>query len=300
MEPIIRPPLNRTRRAFFIFSIAGIGCLADNTPGTCDDLFAIRKARRRVAPLCSVPPADYQYQARSPSLVVRSLPAIEKISTDAVERTIEVLREYSESLSRLDATKDSAAEPSAGRILAISQAKLERRLAMQEMLADARRPTAKLMQLATREMTIVHCRISDVALQIERSGIWQLSLRGDQNYLRENQTRERNVDLQIKRNAFHIKIRLLRSSHSGGESLTPAVANQAGVDQGGKLTLAEIHVPKIWVQREAPQFVTHTGYHPMISAHYDDMDQAEFEFFVQLDPLTGAGKGVVAPWQNDP
>ncbi len=289
----------RTRRTFLSASVLGLASAHAPAWTNADELWS-RHGRRRVTPLCSLPPENYQHEARTPSLIVRSLPAIEQLSTQAVNHSIEILREYSQSLEQLDTVLASVNSPSTRDILAANQAKLDRRLMMQQLMRDAQRPQSKLMQLATRELTIAHCQLSDVALLIEPSGIWHLSLRGDQNFLREDQNRVRNVDLQIKRNAFHVRIRLLRSIRSGGENLTPEVANETRQAQAGKLAFVKIHVPEFWVQREAPQFITRMGQHPLIQDHYDDIDQAEFEFFVKLDPLTGSGEGVVTPWQREP
>lgn len=274
--------------------------MSSQVPLLSDDLLSLRKAKRRVTPLCCLPAADYQYGPRSPSVLVRSLPAVEQLSTENVNETIAILQEYSRSIAALHQTLDADVEMPAEELLQRSDLAMRRRLQLQELLQRARSPRAKWIQLAAREITVAHCSLSDITLQIEPSGVWQLSLRGDQNYRSEDRQRARNVDLQIKRNAFKVKVRLLRSSRSGGESLTPAVTQDATIDQAGKMVLAEIDLPEFWVQREAPQYLVRTGQNPLIASHFDEIDQAEFEFFVKLDPLTGSGEGVVAPWQREP
>ncbi len=263
-----------------------------------DDWLSLRKARRRIQPVCSIPPEDYQYGARTPSTIVRSLPAVPQLSAQDIQQTLELIRSYSGSIAAIEAA--SMPDATIDQLAHRADLALSRRLEAQQALQHAQRPKAKLMQLATRQLTIAHCSISDVAFQIQPSGAWHLSLRGDQNYLRDDRQRERNVDLQIKRNAFKLNVRLLRSSRSGGENQAPLVLDEQSVDQAGKLAIVEIDVAEFWVQREAPQRITRLGYHPLIASHYDDIDQAEFEFFVRLDPLTGSGTGVVQPWQREP
>ncbi len=287
------------RRGFVIVIVSVGSWFADRALAMADDLLSIRKARRRVAPLCSVPSADYQFGARTPSVLVRSLPAINQLSTDDVKLALEVVQEQSRTSLALTNSLSAGNSLSVEEILLRSDAALARRLDSHEVMRRAAQPKAKLMQLATREVQIAHCSLSDVALVIEPSGVWHLSLRGDQNFRRDDRRNERNDELHIKRNAFNVTMRLLRSSRSGGEALTPLVGNESSFDQAGKLAYAELQIPEFWVQREAPQLITRTGQHPLIACHFDEIDQVEYEFFVRLDSLTGSGEGVVQPWQPE-
>ncbi len=289
---------NQTNRRRFVILITAAGAwIADGVLVLADDFLSLRRAKRRVTPLCSVPNSDYQYGARTPSVLIRSLPAVPQLSVDDVTQALDVITEQSRSIAAL--TKPLVENKDLGieEILLRSDAAIDRRLQSTEVMRLAVQPKAKLMQLATREIPIAHCSISDLTLLIEPSGVWHLSLRGDQNFRREDRRNERNDELHIKRNAFNVTMRLLRSSRSGGESLTPIVGGESSFDQAGKLVYAEIKVPPFWVQREAPQLLTLNGHDPMIAFHYDDIDQVEYEFFVQLDALTGSGEGVVQPWQ---
>lgn len=287
------------RRGFVIVVTAAGTWLADCALSLADDFLSLRKARRRVTPLCSVPSADYQHGARTPSVLIRSLPAIPQFSQEDVALALEIVSQQARTVAALTSPLSEANGLDIDQILMRSDAALDRRVQSQEITRRATTSKAKLMQLANRDVQIAHCSISDVALLIEPSGAWHLSLRGDQNFLREDRRDQRNDELHIKRNAFSVTMRLLRSSRSGGENLTPNVGGESGFNQAGKLAYVEIKIPEFWVQREAPQLITRVGHNAMIAYHYDDIDQVEYEFFVRLDPLTGSGEGVVFPIQND-
>jgi len=296
---LMEQPSNANRRGFVMLIAATGTWLADCAILLADDLLSLRKARRRVTPLCSVPNADYQHGARTPSVVVRSLPAVPQLSAEEVKLALDVVTEQSRSATALTAAQTEQSPLSIEELLMRSNAAIERRFQSHDVMHHAMQPKAKLMQLATRQITIAHCGLSDVALLIEPTGVWHLSLRGDQNFQRDDRRNERNDELQLKRNAFNLTMRLLRSSRSGGENLTPTVGGEANFDQSGKLAYAEITIPEFWVQREAPQLITRMGHHPVIASHYDAIDQVEYEFFVRLDSLTGSGEGVVQPWQPE-
>lgn len=287
------------RRNFMVAVSASAAWLANCVLVWADDWLSIRKSRRRVTPACSIPTADYQYGARSPSVIVRSLPALPQRSQEDVDRVLEVIELIGKSESALDIAKLNPGALPIDELLRRSDLAVERRLQSQRWGADAQRPKAKLIQLPQRELTMAHCRISDVALLIEPCGTWHLSLRADQNYLRDDNLRQRNLDLQLKRNAFHLEIRLLQSVRAAGENLTPRAGDEGSFDQAGKLSFATIQVPDFWVQREAPKFITRMGQHHMIENHFDDIDQGEFEFYVRFDSLTGSGHGVVQPWERE-
>lgn len=289
------------RRGFVILVTATGTWLAHCAVTLADDLLSLRKARRRITPLCSVPNADYQHGARTPSVLIRSQPAIPQLSAEDVKLALDIITEQGRSGAALIAATSDLNSTSSGldidQIMLRSNAAIMRRVESEEIMRRATTPKAKLMQLATRDVQLAHCSISDVALLIEPSGAWHLSLRGDQNFLRGDRRNVRNDELHIKRNAFNVTMRLLRSSRSGGENLTPIVGGESSFDQAGKLTYTEIKIPEFWVQREAPQLITRRGHDAMIACHFDDIDQVEYEFFVRLDSLTGSGEGVVQPLQ---
>ena len=292
-------PSNANRRGFVVLVAAAGTWIADCAMVLADDLLSLRKARRRITPLCSVPNADYQHGARTPSVLVRSLPAVPQLSAEEVKLALDIVTEQSRSVTAIT-TEQVAQNPlSLEELLLRSNTAIDRRLQSHEVMRRAIQPKAKLMQLSRKQITIAHSALSDVALLIEPTGVWHLSLQGDQNFRRDDRNDARNDELQFKRNAFNVTMRLLRSSRSGGESLTPTVGGESGFDQSGKLVYAEIKIPEFWVQREAPQLITRMGHHPLIALHYDDIDQVEYEFFVRLDALTGSGEGVVQPWQPE-
>ena len=238
----------------------------------------LRTGRHRVEPLCSVPREDYQYRARTPSLVVRSLSAVPHHSFEAANKKITQI-------------KQSAIVPE----VIPGQSEVLPPLVPVDV---SLRPEWKVLQLANRSLEIAHCEMSDIALKVEPNGSWYLTLRADQNRVSKNDEQTRSDDIQIKRNAFQVKIRLLDSAHRHQEVVGPGIDRQLTGAQSGKIAVAHIVVPEFWVQREAPQMVSLKGYDPMIAKSFDDIDEAEFEFFVNLDPLTGSGKGVVLPWQR--
>lgn len=284
------------RRSFVLILSSVSAWLLNCSMARADDLLPIRRARRRIQPLCAVPHADYQYGARTPSVVVRSLRALPRYSSEHAGTLTTIIESFNKAATAIETAK--LPEPTLHELVHQSDMALNRRLQAYKVGAQHARPVSKLMQIADSELEIAHCSLSDIALVIEPSGIWHLSLRGNQNFLRREETRERNLDLQLKRNAFKVKVRLLRSARSDGENITPAVGGEPNFDQASKPAIVSINVPEFWVQREAPQLITETGHHSLIAAYFDDIDQAEFEFFVKLDPMTGNGHGVVQPWQK--
>ncbi|MEM7474917.1 MAG: hypothetical protein AAF483_07985 [Planctomycetota bacterium] len=282
-----------SRRKVLLLASAGAIWLSQSGFGLADDPFSIRKGRRRITPLCQLPPNDYRHGSRSPSVVIRSLPAINQLSKDSIDQIVKTIRA---SQKQLDALKDLGLE-------ADLVAKLRQARAQEAQLAVqlAAKPKGKLLQLATKELTIAHCKVSDIALLIEPTGFWHLSLRGDQNFQRPDEEKARNTQLQMKRNAFNIEVRLLTANRGKArENLLNTPSAEPNFEHTSSLALVELKIPEFWVQREAPQFITQTGYHPSLQTHFDKIDRAEFEFFVRLDPLTGSGKGVVQIGEGSP
>lgn len=242
------------------------------------DPILLRSGRHRIEPLCSVPREDYQYGSRTQSLVVRSLAAAPHYSFETTEHKITILKQLASAVgSNTDAA--SVMPP----------------INLNDVTV---RPDSKLLQLANRTLEIAHCEISDLALKVEPSGFWYLSLRADQNRVSKKDEQTRSDEIHIKRNAFRLNVRLLSSEHRHQENVAPEINQQVIAAQSGKIAVAHLVVSEFWVQREAPNMVSRKGFDPMIAQHLDEIDEAEFEFFVLLDPLTGSGKGVVLPWQR--
>ena len=259
--------------------LAGVcGFCAVSEQSQAVDPILLRSGRHRIEPLCSVPREDYQFGSRTQSLVVRSLAAAPHYSSETTEQKIAAFK-------RLASASDLSATPS---------------LVMPpiNLIDPTVRPDSKLLQLANQTLEIAHCEMSDIALKVEPNGSWYLSLRADQNRVSKNDEQTRSDDIQIKRNAFRLNVRLLSSAHRHQENIAPEINQQIIGAQSGKIAVAHLVVPEFWVQREAPNMVSRKGFDPMIAQHFDEIDEAEFEFFVLLDPLTGSGKGVVLPWQR--
>lgn len=239
-----------------------------------DDLFGLRKGRRRIQPKCSVPPADYQFGAQSTTVTGRTLPAVEVYSSQNVSDALNEIKAIS-------ATPGKAQE----RPWALLR------------VADAGKPVAKMLQMDRSRLTIEHCQISDVAIRIEPSGMWQVSLRADQNYVLDHEAETRNVELHMKRNRFHTKI-LLTQPLAGVSHRTRIAGTPTADAEPKRIVLSVIELPPYWVQREAATSVVETGYDPAIARHFQEISQAEIEFYVDLDSLTGSGEGVISDWQE--
>ncbi len=288
------------RRKVMLWLGAGFAWLAQHSLAVADDLITLRKGRRRIAPLCALPMQDYQHHARTPSVIVRSHFTLRRYSEADVEQTITAIRKNGENIAKLQHRLDQNAEITPEQYLRFSDELLMRELEGRRLIEESTVPRSKLIQIASEDITIAHCRVRDIAMRIEPNGNWRVSLKADQNYLRDDASRERNLDLQLKRNAFNVTIRLLSSSRASGENLSPSVGSEDRTYQAGKLVLAVIEIPEFWVQREAPRSIVETGNNQDIAQGFLDIEQAEFEIFIRLDPLTGNGKGVVQPWQQEP
>lgn len=274
------------RRRFLTLLAAGVVCHWNARWLQADERTLVRKGMRRVQPLCSVPPANYQHGARSISETVLSQAALPIIRLDNLEGLFASIRSQADgqALPR---------EPVVG-------LGLDQRQQLSSAISQEISPKAKVMQLAQRAIVIHHCEISDLALMIEPDGTWQFSLRGVQNPVPREGERTRNRELHLKRNAFHVQIRLLRTTQGNTESLVPRALADQVIDRSGKLALAHLEIDEFWVQREAPEYVVRRGNCRMIEYYFDVIDQAEFEFFVRYDALTGSGEGVVPNWQREP
>ena len=271
-----QPKRTKHRVMAWLAGVCGFCAVSEQSQAV--DPILLRSGRHRIEPLCSVPREDYQFGSRTQSLVVRSLAAAPHYSSETTEQKIAAFK-------RLASASDLSATPS---------------LVMPpiNLIDPTVRPDSKLLQLANQTLEIAHCEMSDIALKVEPNGFWYLSLRADQNRVSKKDEQTRSDDIQIKRNAFRLNVRLLSSAHRHQENIAPEINQQIIGAQSGKIAVAHLVVPEFWVQREAPNMVSRKGFDPMIAQHFDEIDEAEFEFFVLLDPLTGSGKGVVLPWQR--
>ncbi len=226
-----------------------------------DDPHVLRRGVHRVKPLCSLPPADYQHGARSPSTIVRSQLAIPLTRPELVTQAIAAIRdtvpsetavpEFVPRVPRMDAS-DVAGYPYFRQLVMRDQ--------VQSAINAVSIPQAKLILLNERELSMMHCEISDVVVFVEATGMWHVSLRADQNPTSRRNDQERNLELQIKRNAFHVEIRLLHSSRGPGEAQSMVMLPPSAINQAGKLVVAQLQIDEFWVEREAPAFIKRQGY----------------------------------------
>lgn len=138
--------------------------------------------------------------------------------------------------------------------------------------ADAgRKRTIKLYQLEQAELAIDQCAISDVALQLDNTGHWVLSLRGDQNRRVEPPAEAVfNPWAHIKRNEFVLQLRCLGAFRNEPQEVAP---------RAGRPVLAVIEVQPFWVENGQPRYLRIPGYQPEIATYFPLIDRVELEFF---------------------
>ncbi len=131
--------------------------------------------------------------------------------------------------------------------------------------------TTRLYDLDRPKLTIDHCSIAGVVLQLRSDGTWTLNLRADQNRRPESEKiGTYNPKLHIKRNKFVLRLRCL-----GNANRAPS-AQEAST---GRPVLALIEVPEFWVERGEPRFVRFQGRQQEIQEFFDHIDRVEIEFF---------------------
>jgi hypothetical protein len=267
--------MRQLRRTILLQLTAGLGAVMHVAKSFAESPFFVRRSGHRVEPLCHVPNYDYHSNVRSPSFTIRSHPALPLLSPRLVEQTIQQLR--------LKSVSPTHAVASDGDKLVATSSEVAARANTQ----------GKLFQFATDHVDIAHCRLSDMSMIIESNGAWILSARADQNPY----DGKRGPELQLRRNRFHVLVRLLNSSRHAGENLTPLVENQHRFDQAGKQAIEQIVIDPFMVECEAPYYLYRNGISQVVVNTFDLINQLEVEFHVDWDPLIGSGKGVVPPWQ---
>jgi hypothetical protein len=88
---IMRSNHQAERRWFLLSSAAWLA--SGITVALADDPRLLRRGAHRVKPLCSLPPADYQHGARSPSVIMRSQLAIPLIQPELVTQAVAAIRD---------------------------------------------------------------------------------------------------------------------------------------------------------------------------------------------------------------
>lgn len=238
------------------------------------DLWTHLGGRRRVCDQAGVPAADYQYRPRTPSVIVRTLPAISIAGGRDVEATLELIRLNAVGLAEGRAQADSLQVP------------LRRGLAggplgseVKQAVDALREPQGKQLQLATRSLDIGHCRVYDFSLDVRPSGDWATSFKCEYVSASDGAVRQ-TPDRVVQRNAFHVSVRLLRSRDvtRSAEFLQQPRENIVNSTQ----VLAELKLPEFWVQRDVPRSVLQQGWRAEVQRHYDEINQAEIEFYYSL------------------
>jgi len=153
--------------------------------------------------------------------------------------------------------------------IAISQTRLLVRKGT--TVIDAAHPIVDLYQLDQPSLTIDHCSISQVAVQLEDNGNWVLSLRADQNRRpAEGEGAPYNPHLYIKRNEFVVRLRCLGNFENEPVEAAP---------MAGKPVLAELNPEPFWVENGEPKYVRIEGYSELVDDFFRDIDRVEIEFF---------------------
>jgi hypothetical protein len=131
----------------------------------------------------------------------------------------------------------------------------------------------KYYQLDRAPLTIDHCSISQVVLQMHDNGVWVMSLKADQNRQPEGEpapavTQDGRFTAHLKRNLFIVKVRCYGASKQeppGGAAL-------------GRPVLFELEPMEFWVQRGRPFHFWQEGYVNCPKGLRELVDRIEIEF----------------------
>ncbi len=155
---------------------------------------------------------------------------------------------------------------------------------------DSRR--RKRLRPNRAQLRIDHCRVSDIVLDVEKTGIWAMSLLAEQNPpLEPEQDLRFRQRLHLRRNQFVIEVRLLAATTSSFADVVESDVKSREPDPG-RLIVAIIQPAPFWVQREEPRNMRWTGYNGEIKNSFEEVAAAEFEYYYRLDPLSAAGENV--------
>jgi hypothetical protein len=137
-------------------------------------------------------------------------------------------------------------------------------------------PQIKRFQFTPARLTIDHCSIFGMELQVHHNGVWVLSLQVEQNPATEGGqpgpavTEDGLYTAHLKRNEFAVTIRF----YGGAEGLTePATAT------AGKPALYPPQTASFWVQRGRGRDYWTQGYLDARTDLRELIDHAEIEFF---------------------
>lgn len=122
--------------------------------------------------------------------------------------------------------------------------------------------------LRKKDITIDHCRISDVVVTIAESGDWTVDMVAEQNpQLLSN---EMQPGIQIyHQNKFHITVRpLLGSQVVSPDSLNDVVAP----------TVSSLRVSPFWLEKGQTKHIHHVEYDPQLAARFDSIRHVAVDF----------------------
>jgi hypothetical protein len=141
-------------------------------------------------------------------------------------------------------------------------------------------PRLRYFQLDRASLTVDHCTISRVALQMEEDGLWKLTLRAEQNYPEGKplakvvpgvkKQREEVFTDHIKRNQFYVRLRALAANPLPTKLVEAAP---------GAPVLFQLSPPPFWVERGEPYHHEVYGNWEWVRRYFNAIDRVEVEFF---------------------
>lgn len=128
----------------------------------------------------------------------------------------------------------------------------------------------RFFQLDRAQLTVDHCVVSDVAIQLYRNGCWVLSLRADQHPNSAADAYVHQPRLHLKRNQFNVRLRCY-GFYSGATAPSSLKA--------GRPILAQLKPVSFWVERQQPKFLRIGCFDHNLAVHFDRINRMEVEFF---------------------
>ncbi|MFO0899243.1 MAG: hypothetical protein U0836_17605 [Pirellulales bacterium] len=139
---------------------------------------------------------------------------------------------------------------------------------------------ARVFSLSRASLAVDHCRITQVAVLLEESGIWTLSLKAEQNpgvppngIVLSGDAREgpdQQFTLHLKRNQFVVRVRAYGNF---------PLAEELRDDSPGKPVMFSLEPRAFWVQRGEPYNLVERAYCPALKAYYPNVERLEVEFY---------------------
>ena len=146
-------------------------------------------------------------------------------------------------------------------------------------LLSVARPGPQVYQLNRTRLQIDHCFLSRVAVTLHPDGMYQISLRADQNPEPGNDIRSpllpgERVETtrqtsHLRRNLFIVKVR--------GYGVFPTLGERPSLAPGQPV-LVELPVHQFWVQRGEPASMLFEGRSESVARFHELIDRVEVEF----------------------